>query len=241
MMLAELSLLLPHVPPTAPPAEYLAAIVDQNVLEKATQTTRQRTAEHLLDLYTLDPGCPIFRLLRHFWDCDPSARPVLTLLAAAARDSLLRELTPYVLSIPINDQVAATQVAEQVRERHPGRFSPSTLLSTAQNLSASWTQAGFLVGRTKKRRTRSTVTPVVVTYALLLGYLCGLRGERLLDSAWTRLLDRTSGEVVELAVEASRQGWLVWKGAGSVIEVTFPGLLTSREELASHESNRPAS
>jgi hypothetical protein len=240
MMLAELTLLLQHVEPTATPEQYLTAIVQHNALGKATQTTRQRTAERLVELYTLDLACPLFRLLRHFWDRDPAARPLLALLAAAARDLLLRELTPYVLSLPINGEVVASQVADQVRERHPARFRPTTLLSTAQNLSSSWTQAGFLAGRIRKRRTRSTVTPVVVTFALLLGYLCGQRGELLLDSTWTRLLDRTSDEVVELAVEASRQGWLVWKGAGSVIEVTFPGLLTPREELASHESNRPA-
>jgi hypothetical protein len=88
---------------------------------------------------------------------------LLAPLASAARDPLLRELTPYVLSLPINSQVVASQVADQVQERHPARFRPTTLLSTAQNLTSSWTQAGFLAGRIHKLRTRSTVTPVVVT------------------------------------------------------------------------------
>ena len=79
------------------------------------------------------------------------------------------------------------------------------------------------------------MTPVVVTFALLLGYLCGLRGKMLLDSIWTRMLDRTPAEVADLATEASRQGWLNYKAAGSVVEITFPGLLTPQEEKASHE------
>jgi hypothetical protein len=46
---------------------YLQAIVDENVLGKPTRTTRQRTAKRLAELYSLDPGCTPFRLLRH-WD-----------------------------------------------------------------------------------------------------------------------------------------------------------------------------
>ena len=79
--------------------------------------------------------------------------------------------------------------------------------------------------------------PVAVTYALLLGYLCGSRGKMLLDTIWTRMLDRTPAEIADLATEASRQGWINFKSAGSVIEITFPGLLTPQEEKASYEPN----
>jgi hypothetical protein len=37
------------------------------------------------------------------------------------------------------------------------------------------------------RRGPRTVTPVAAAFAVLLGYLCGLRGKRLLESAWTGL------------------------------------------------------
>ncbi len=86
-----------------------------------------------------------------------------------------------------------------------------------------------------QRRGRPVVTPAAVTFALLLGYLCGLRGKMLLDTAWTRMLDRTPPEIADLAAEASRQGWMNYKAAGSVVEITFPGLLTPHEEKASHE------
>ena len=79
------------------------------------------------------------------------------------------------------------------------------------------------------------MTPVVVTYALLLGYLCGVRGKMLLDTTWTRMLDRTPAEITDLAMDASRQGWLNYKGIGAVVEITFPGLLTLKEEQLSHE------
>ena len=37
------------------------------------------------------------------------------------------------------------------------------------------------------------------------------------------------------AAEASRQGWMNYKAAGAVVEVTFPGLLTPREEEAARD------
>jgi hypothetical protein len=235
MMLNELSLVLEHVGPKAKADEYVSAIVEQNVLGKPTQTTRKRTAHRLLELYALDQTRPVFRLLRHFWTADASARPMLAILAATARDPLLRESTPFVVGILVGADVMPTQISQHLSEKYPGRFKPTTLLSTAQNLASSWTQAGYLTGKVNKKRTRPVVTPVVVTFALLLGYLCGLRGKMLLDTIWTRMLGRKPAEIADLATEASRQGWMNYKAAGSVVEITFPGLLTPQEEKASNE------
>ena len=237
MMFGELSLVLEHVGPKAKADEYLAAVVEQNVLGKRTQTTRKRTAQRLVELYSLDQARPLFRLLRHFWTADASNRPLLAYLAAAARDPLLRESTPFVVAISINAAVNATQIAGHLKEKYPSRFKPTTLISTAQNLASSWTQAGYLTGKVNKKRTRPVVTPVVVTFALLLGYLSGSRGKMLLDTVWTRMLDRTPAEIANLASEASKQGWMNYKAAGSVVEITFPGLLTPKEEKASNESD----
>jgi hypothetical protein len=237
MMLRELSLSLEHVDKNEKINAYFAAILEQNVLGKPTQTTRKRTAQRLVELYTLDPTRTVFRLLRHLWDADASSQPLLTFLAATARDSLLRDTTPFVLALVDGEMVTGRLVADHLGERYPTRFKPTTLLSTAQNLASSWTQAGYLTGKVKKKRSRPVVTPVVVTFAMLLGYLCGARGKRLLDTGWTRMLDRTPTELAELATAASRQGWLNFKAAGSVIEITFPGLLTPQEEKASNESD----
>jgi pimeloyl-ACP methyl ester carboxylesterase len=237
MMLGELSLVLEHIEAKAMTEEYLAAIVDQNVLGKPTQTTRKRTAQRLVELYALDQTRAVFRLLRHFWSADASSRPLLAYMAAAARDRLLRESTPFVVAVPVGASVGPSQIAEHLAERYPTRFRPTTLFSTAQNLASSWTQAGYLTGKVNKKRIRPVGTPVVVTFALLLGYLGGLRGKMLLDTIWSRMLDRTSAEIAELATEASKQGWMNYKAAGSVVEITFPGLLTPQEEKASHEQD----
>jgi len=235
MMLEELSLLLDKVGPDKAADAYLDAIKAENVLGKPTQATRHLTAMRLGELYTLDPGCTLFRLLRHFWPADRAGRPMLAFLAAAARDSLVRETTPFLRGIVIGEPVTSEQVAKHLNEKYPSRFKASTALATAQRLASSWAQAGFLRGTAKKKRSRPVVTPVVAAFAVLLGYLCGLRGKRLLESVWTNFLDRSPAEVTDLVAEASRQGWLNYKAAGAVVEITFPGLLKPQEEKAAHE------
>jgi hypothetical protein len=237
MMLVELALVLDKVPATAASDAYVTAIVEENVLGKPTQTTRKRTAQRLVELYGLDPTCPLFRLLRHFWPTDATARPMLAFLVAAARDPILREATPFVVAVPRGTVVTADQVAKDLEEKYPKRFGDSTALATAQRLASSWGQAGYLKGKIKKTRSRPTVTPVVATFALLLGYLSGLRGKMLLDTLWTRLLDKTPAEVADRAVEASRQGWMTYKAAGTVVEITFPGLLKPQEEKAARDQD----
>ena len=236
MMLEELSLVLGGVPAAAKPDAYAAAVVEANVLGKPTQTTRNRTLQRLVELYALDPKCPLFRLLRHFWTADTAARPVVAYLVAAARDPVLRDMAPFVVAVPVGNPVTPDQVAKSLSEKYPKRFGPSTALATAQRLASSWGQAGFLAGKAKKKRVRLVVTPVAATFALLLGYLTGLRGKMLLDSIWTRMLSRTPAEIADLAAEASRQGWVTYKAAGAVVEITFPGLLTPQEEKAARDA-----
>src|SRR5205823_5099752 len=138
---------------------------------------------------------------------------------------------------PQGQIVTPVEIGTWLGEKYPGRFRATTQHSAAQNLASSWAQAGILRGVTTKRRSQPVITPVVAAYALLLGYLGGLRGQRLLDSTWTGLLDRPPAAITDLATEASKQGWLRYKMAGSVVEVTFPGLLTPAEERACREQD----
>jgi hypothetical protein len=235
MMLQELRLLLDWVDADAPASRYVAAIMDDNVLGKPTRSTRQRTAKHLIELYALDPHCTLFRLLRHFWAADSASHPMLASLLACARDPLLRASTPFLFTIPLGQTVAPGAIADHLHAQYPSRFRSSTLLATAQRLASSWAQAGYLQGKQTKRRVHPHITPIVTAFALLLGYLCGLRGARLFESTWTQLLDCPPAELAELTVEASTQEWLHYKAAGAVVEITFPGLLTPAEERAAYE------
>ncbi len=146
-MLAELRILVDHVAAGAAARNYTESIIDENILGKPTRAARQKTAKRLRELYGVDPHCTLFRLLRHFWTVDTKSQPMLAFLVAAARDPLLRETTPIVQEIPLGQAVSSTEIAQRLAEKYPQRFSPTTQLSTAQNLASSWSQAGYLKGR----------------------------------------------------------------------------------------------
>jgi hypothetical protein len=231
MMLGELETLLSATDrPNATQADYRHAIVEENCLGKRSQQTRALTYRHLADLYSLDPQVTLFRTLSYFWSRDPQAHPLLALLSAYARDAVLRMSAPFILTMPQGTVTGREEMEAFLDSVEPGRFSKATLRSTAQNLNGTWTQAGHLMGKVRKVRTRPEATPGAVAYALLLGYLTGARGESLFRSEYVRLLDCPVDRAVELAEVAARQGWIVFKRVGDVIEVLFPQLLTAQEQ-----------
>jgi hypothetical protein len=52
-----------------------------------------------------------------YWSVDRAGRPMLAFLTAAARDPLLRETTPFVLGVPIGENIGPEQVGNYLRER----------------------------------------------------------------------------------------------------------------------------
>lgn len=230
IMLDELGSLLAYVDrPEATKADYLRAIDDHNCLAKRSGKTRLLTYRHLVDLYALDPSLILFRALLYFWQRDPQGRPLLALLCAYCRDSILCATTPCILSVHEGTTINREFVESCIDNAEPGRFSPATLKSTAQNVNSSFTQAGHLTGKVRKVRTKVIATPGTVSYALLLGYLTGARGESLFQTEYAKLLDCSFERALSLAEDASRRGWIVFKRVGDVIEVVFPNLINTEE------------
>lgn len=225
IMLAELRMLLAAVPADAPFGDYEAAIVDSNILLKGTVSTRRRSLRGLRELYALDPNVLLFRALRDLWDVDEAAQPLLAMLCALARDSVLRTTVPVILEATPDGSVNAQITAQAVEAAFPGRYNESTLGKIGRNTASSWTQSGHLQGRTKKTRTRVSPRPVNVAYALLLGHLCGQRGEGLFQTTWARLLDQSVPDLHQLAAAASKLGYLEYRQIGSVVEVSFNYLM----------------
>lgn len=231
MMLEELTTLLAYVNrPDADRSDYLRAIDEDNCLGKRSGKTRGLTRRHLLDLYSLDPGNVLFRALVYFWSRDEAGRPLLALLCAYARDSVFRSTAPFVLKTPAGAAVTRESLEAFIDSREPGRFSKATLKSTAQNINSTWTQSGHLNGRAKKTRARATATAGSAAYALLLGFLSGARGQGLFCTEYTKLLDCPPERVIELAEDASRKGWIVFKRVGDVMEVMFPNFVRQEEQ-----------
>jgi hypothetical protein len=236
-MLADLTTLLGAAPGEAKREVFNRLIAEENILGKRTTSNRWLTARHLADLYALDQGVTIFRLLRFFWSADAPSRPMLALLCAQARDALLRLSAKKVLETKPGETLTSEDFVIFFKRELPGRFSEAMTLSLAQNVAASWAQAGFFKGKVNKVRTRPVVTSASAAYALALGYLCGLHGQLLIESEWARLLDVPRDQVIRLAQEASKRGWLDFKGAGNIFEINFRQILTLKEIQASHGSN----
>lgn len=238
MMLVELRALLSYVDAAdAAKTEYLEAIQTANCLGKRSGKTRTLTFRHLADLYALDPGLLVFRALRFFWPRDVDGQPLLAALCAYTRDPIFRASAPFILGFQEGATVNREAMEAFIDAQEPGRFSQATLKSTAQNINSSWTQSGHLAGRVRKVRTRAVATPGTVSFALLLGYVSGLRGELLLKSDFTRMLDCSFERTIELAEHASRQGWISLKRVGQVVEVLFPNLITAQEMEWLREQN----
>ncbi|MBL8798550.1 MAG: hypothetical protein JNM56_31935 [Planctomycetia bacterium] len=230
IMLAELRLLLASRPATASKAAYRSAIIEDNVLGKKTVTTRRLTAKRMGELYALDPQVTVFRLLRHFWDLDQEGRPLLAFLCSSARDPLLRLTAEPIFQANEGDVVPKESLEKAIDEAAPNRFNPAIAQAIARRASSSWTQSGHLTGHVIKKRSRPAVTPANAAYALVLGYLTGARGQMLLNTVWTQLLDVPIERVAALAAEASRRGWLNYRQVGKVIDIQFPDLLTAAEK-----------
>lgn len=237
MMLNELELLFASRPSTASQEDYFEAILEDNVTDKRTFTTRQSTRQRLIELYSLDPSLAIFRVLRQFWDKDKLGRPLLALLCALTRDPLLRASAPYVLSLAPGDEVARNQFTESLRNAVGDRFNDNTLDKIIRNTASTWTQSGHLEGRVRKSRQTVEPTPLTVAYALLIGHLLGDSGNRAFQTLWTQVLDCSWTELFARAIGANRLGVIKLKQSGDVTQLDFPDLISKQEALVMNESH----
>lgn len=227
IMVDELRQLLGTCPANVDLDNYRTAVVDENVLLKRTVTTRKQSLRSLRELYALDPRVLLFRALRDLWGEDVQAQPLLALLCAVARDPLLRATAEHVLDTPPGAEVTPQALAEAAGGAFPGRYGTS-LAVAGRNIASSWEKSGHLRGRNTKVRARAASRPAAAAYALLLGHLCGARGEALFATLWCRLLDAPAYVVREQTIAAGQGGLLEYRHSGAVTAIGFRHLL--REE-----------
>lgn len=237
IMLEELSILLDERKKDAVRDDYVVAIVNHNCLGKQTAATRRISSQRLRELYGLDPSLTIFRVMRSCWYADERGRPLLALLTALARDSLLRVTSAPILNLQPGAELVRQQMTAVLREHVGNRINDSTLDKVVRNTSSSWTQSGHLHGRVRKIRQRVEPTPIVTAYALLLGYLLGARGHGLFKTLWTKVLDKPPEELIPLALEAKRLGFLDISYSGGMVEISVDRMLTEEERRLIREQN----
>jgi hypothetical protein len=230
IMLRELRALLAKCPVDAAPQDYLAAIVEDNILGKKSENTRARSFRYLRELYVLDRRSVIFRGLRDLWDANVTAQPLLALLCALARDPLLRATANVVIAVAPGSHIDAKMLASAVEDSFPGNYGDAVRHKIGRNAASSWTQSGHLDGRASKVRVRVECRPAAVAYALMMGHLVDARGVGLLGTVWGRALDAPEVTVFEQAVAAAQRGWIEFRRAGDVVDVGFSWLLRSQRE-----------
>jgi hypothetical protein len=229
IMLDELQAVLSHCPPNATRDDYLAAIQHDNCLGKRTAATRKLSSQRLSELYALDPETLLFRVMRRCWYADRAGQAALALLLALARDPLLRATAPPVLRMRPGNELARQQMTDALSRAVGSRLSESTLDKVVRNTASSWTQSGHLEGRGRKVRRSVTPTAVTTAFALLLGHVAGTRGAALFETLWAQVLDAPVSELMRLAMDARRLGFLDVSQSGGVIELAFLPLLAPDE------------
>jgi hypothetical protein len=168
--------------------------------------------------------------LRELWEWEIEAQPLLALLCAAARNGVLRGTAAAILVAGTGETVTPRMLVEAAMGDGAERWNAVTKGAIGRNAAASWLQSGHLSGHSTKVRVRAVCRPAATAYALLLGYLCGERGEGLFRTFWARLLDATAEELHGQAFAASQRGWLEYRHAGGVTDVGFRRLLRDLPE-----------
>jgi hypothetical protein len=237
MMFLEMRVLVRALPLTVTEDEFTKAIVEENILDKPTLSSRKKSLRHLFDLYGMDPSKALFRVLWDFGHADIDSLHQLCLVCAYARDPQLRHSFELVRTLRLGELLERAVMEQHLEIGFPGRFSPAMKKSMAQNVLTTWTFGGHLAGKVKKTRRLPEPRPVSAAYAMFVGYLTGLRGERLLDSVFASLVASNRSQLQAALSLASAKGLLSLKQAAGIVEFDFSNLLTPAEQALLHESN----
>jgi len=237
MMFMEMRALVRSMPLTVTKNDFTKAIVEENILEKPTLISRKKSLRHLMEIYGMDPSKALFRVLWQLGPADLESLPQLCLVCAYARDPQLRHSFELIRTLRVGEVLARSDMEQHLEKGFPNRFSPAMKKSMAQNVNTTWTFGGHLVGRAIKTRRLTEPRPISAVYAMFVGYLTGLRGERLLDSAFAALVTSSRSTLQASLSLASAKGLLSLKQAGGVVEFDFSNLLTPVEQGLLHEQN----
>lgn len=224
MMLEELRLVLQATTPEARRVDYASAIIESNCLSKPTGSTRRLTNQRLGELYGLDPGIPLFRILRRLWPIEPAGQPLIALLAAIARDPLLAATCPAVVFLSANTEFQRDAMKNALRGFVGNRLNDSTLEKVCRNAASTWSQSGHLEGRTFKKRRMVVAPPAAAAFAIYIAHTAGFRGADIFSCAWLRVLDCDPSRARHLAIDAKRLGLLDLRMAGDVVELNLSRL-----------------
>jgi hypothetical protein len=196
-----------------------AAVLEQNLLGKATASGRVMTLQRLKELYSFDSKLPIFLVFSRLCRRDPAALPQLALLIAIARDPLLRASARPILGLASGSQLMRDSLRNAIASVVGTRMNEAVLDKVVRNTASSWTKTGHLIGRTIKRRARVRPNQTAFAFALWLAQKAGFGGADLLTNGWIAALDVEPFAARALADRAHAGGLIVFRTIGESVEL----------------------
>jgi hypothetical protein len=201
------------------------AFID-NVVGKRSKSNQEKTTRYLKQLYGFNLINPSFSAFKWFWqNSNEEDYSVIALIFAIKRDFLLSESIDVVFSKQKGESISIESIEYGIQRIHPNKYSPATLRSASQNIASSWKQAGFILGKTKNIRVQPEIGYWTVTFALLLAFLEGMRGDFLLSSKYIKALGVSDSKLRELISEAAKRDLLQYQNSGNVTTIRFSNLL----------------
>lgn len=219
MMFEELELVLAGVTSEISPRAVRTAILEENVLGKATWSGKVNSATKLIDLYCFELEKPLYAGFYVLWRESLHSRPVLAVLLAQCRDAVLRTSSEPILDTPVGSTLNKERFYESLLSGFASKYAETTLQSTTRNVASSWRQSGHIKGGATIVRCKAPADFHALAFAVLIGYLKGLRGKPLLCSDWVKLLDFEPAELEVALTEAHRHGLITNRKIGEVIDL----------------------
>ena len=201
-------------------------IMQNNVFNKKTESSKKKTINYLTQLYSFSKEDIKFLCLENYWSkVEDDEKPLLALFFAVSKDFLMMESVDFVKSVKHNTKASIEEFENNISHYHPNRFSPKTLRSVSQNVASSWKQAGYIVGKVKNIRAECTPSYFAVAFAFLMAYLDDLRGDYLFDHPSVKALDATKEEILTLIKAASDRELLNYNKSGNSTIISFDNYL----------------
>lgn len=201
-------------------------IMDQNVFNKKTESSKKKTITYLTQLYSFRKDDKKFVSLEDYWNkVEDSEKPLLALLFAASIDYLISQSIDLVKSVRHNNKARIEEFIANIEHCHPNRFSENTVRSISQNVASSWKQAGYILGKVKNIRTECKPSYLSVAFSFLMAYLDGSRGEYLFQHPSVKALDASKEDVLQLIKAASDRELLNFNKSGASTIVSFDNYL----------------
>lgn len=200
--------------------------MQNNVFGKKSEGGTKKTSGFLSQLYQFNLASNKFKAFRFFWlNADENEKVMLSFVFAVSNDYLLEENTSVLSNYKLGEKVKLESIENNIEKFHPNRYTKVTLHSIAKNIASSWKQAGFITGKVKNIRTEPKITYRVVSFAMLLAFIDGFRGDFIFQNKCILSLCISENKIRELAIEASKRDFMQYQYAGSVTSISFDSLL----------------